>query len=280
MISFGPRSTLGFFLTPQSQANDWGRDVFGLAVAVQNIVWGVAQPLCGMLADRFGIMRVLWGGAISYAAGLALMAYATTPLMLDLSAGVLIGFGLAGCLVRHRALGIRQASARALALARLRWRRRRRLVRPVPLCAGHGVADRCHRMAADAGDVRGRHAGGAAAWSRARERNREGCGIGAAIVGCRAVGGFRTPFLCAARARLLHLRLPAGIHHRASAGLPGGPRVVIRSRRLDDRGDRAIQRHWLADVGLAEQLHAQTLYPLDHLFRSGAGAYWHSSRFR
>jgi MFS family permease len=97
MLSFGPRSTLGFFLTPQSQANDWGRDVFGLAVAVQNIVWGVAQPLCGMLADRFGIVRVLWGGAIAYAAGLILMADATTPLMLDLSAGVLIGFGLAGC---------------------------------------------------------------------------------------------------------------------------------------------------------------------------------------
>ena len=97
MISFGPRSTLGFFLTPQSQANEWGRDVFGLALAVQNIVWGLAQPFTGMLADRFGIVRVLCAGALSYAAGLVLMAYATTPLMLDLSAGVLIGFGLAGC---------------------------------------------------------------------------------------------------------------------------------------------------------------------------------------
>jgi MFS family permease len=96
-ISFGPRSTLGFFLTPQSQANEWGRDVFGLALAVQNIVWGLAQPFTGMLADRFGIVRVLCAGALSYAAGLVLMAYATTPLMLDLSAGVLIGFGLAGC---------------------------------------------------------------------------------------------------------------------------------------------------------------------------------------
>jgi MFS family permease len=97
MISFGPRSTLGFFLSPQSQANEWGRDVFGLALAVQNIVWGLAQPFTGMLADRFGIVRVLCAGALSYAAGLVLMAYATTPLMLDLSAGVLIGFGLAGC---------------------------------------------------------------------------------------------------------------------------------------------------------------------------------------
>jgi MFS family permease len=97
MVSFGPRSTLGLFLTPQSQANGWERDVFGLAIAIQNIVWGAGQPFAGMLADRFGIVRVLWGGAACYALGLAMMAYSTTPLMLDVSAGVLIGFGLAGC---------------------------------------------------------------------------------------------------------------------------------------------------------------------------------------
>jgi MFS family permease len=97
MISFGPRATLGFFLTPQSQANGWGRDVFGLALAIQNIVWGLGQPLAGAIADRFGIVRVLCIGAILYAIGLAMMAYSTTPLLLDLSAGVLIGFGLAGC---------------------------------------------------------------------------------------------------------------------------------------------------------------------------------------
>jgi MFS family permease len=96
MLSFGPRSTLGLFLTPQSQANGWGRDVFGLAIAIQNILWGIGQPLAGMLADRFGIVRVLWGGAICYGIGLAMMAYSTTPWMLDLSAGVFIGFGLAG----------------------------------------------------------------------------------------------------------------------------------------------------------------------------------------
>jgi MFS family permease len=97
MISFGPRSVLGLFLTPQSQANGWGRDVFGLALAIQNILWGIGQPFAGMLADRFGVVRVLWGGAICYAIGLAMMAYSTTPLMLDISAGVFIGFGLAGC---------------------------------------------------------------------------------------------------------------------------------------------------------------------------------------
>jgi len=96
MMSFGPRATLGLFLTPQSQANGWERDVFGLALAIQNILWGLGQPFAGMLADRFGVVRVLCGGGILYALGLALMAQATTPLLLDASAGVLIGFGLAG----------------------------------------------------------------------------------------------------------------------------------------------------------------------------------------
>ena len=97
LLSFGPRATLGFFLTPMSQANGWDRDVFGLALAVQNILWGAGQPLAGAIADRFGTLRVLCAGAVLYAAGLALMAHATSPALLDLSAGVLIGFGLAGC---------------------------------------------------------------------------------------------------------------------------------------------------------------------------------------
>jgi MFS family permease len=97
LVSFGPRAVLGLFLNPQSQANEWGRDVFGLAIALQNLIWGIAQPFAGMLADRFGTMRVFWAGGFLYGLGLALMAYSNTPLLLDLSAGALIGFGLAGC---------------------------------------------------------------------------------------------------------------------------------------------------------------------------------------
>jgi MFS family permease len=97
IIAFGPRSTLGFFLPPLSDANGWGRDTFAFALALQNILWGIGQPFAGAVADRFGTMRVLCLCALLYAAGLALMSYATTPLMLDLSAGVLIGFGLSGC---------------------------------------------------------------------------------------------------------------------------------------------------------------------------------------
>src|SRR5260370_3608539 len=97
MISLGPRARLGFFLTPMSQANDWGRDVFGLAVGIQNIRWGIGQPFAGAIADRYGTMRVLCAGGAFYAVGLILMAYSTSPGMLDLAAGVFVGFGLAGC---------------------------------------------------------------------------------------------------------------------------------------------------------------------------------------
>jgi MFS family permease len=97
LLSFGPRSTLGFFIQPMSREFAWGRDVFSLAIAVQNLLWGLGQPLAGAIADRFGLLRVMIVGALLYAGGLLLMRYAATPLSLDLGAGVLIGFGLSGC---------------------------------------------------------------------------------------------------------------------------------------------------------------------------------------
>jgi MFS family permease len=97
LLGFGPRSTFGLFLTPMSSANGWGRDVFALAFALQNLLWGIGQPFAGAVADRFGMVRVLSVGALLYAAGLALMAYTTSPVTLQVTAGVLIGFGLSGC---------------------------------------------------------------------------------------------------------------------------------------------------------------------------------------
>ena len=96
IIGFGARFELAFLLVPISSAHGWGRDVFSLALAIQMLLWGAAQPFVGAIADRFGPTLVLSVGAIFYALGLATMAYATTPAMLHLTAGVLIGFGLAG----------------------------------------------------------------------------------------------------------------------------------------------------------------------------------------
>ena len=97
LLGFGPRSALGFFIQPMSREFAWGRDVFGLALAVQNLLWGLGQPIAGAIADRFGLVRVMFVGALLYAGGLLLMRYAATPLSLNLGAGVLIGFGLSGC---------------------------------------------------------------------------------------------------------------------------------------------------------------------------------------
>jgi MFS family permease len=95
-LGFGPRSALGMFLTPISSAHDWGRDVVALAVAIQMLLWGACQPFAGAIADRFGAVRVLTVGSMLYAAGLVLTVYSTTPVMLQLTAGVLTGLGLAG----------------------------------------------------------------------------------------------------------------------------------------------------------------------------------------
>jgi len=96
MLTFGIRSGFGLFLEPMSTDLGWGREVFALAIAIQNLLWGLGQPFAGALADRFGAGRVLAGGGILYTLGLVLMAHTTTPGMLYLSAGVLIGLALAG----------------------------------------------------------------------------------------------------------------------------------------------------------------------------------------
>jgi MFS family permease len=96
-LGFGPRSTLGLFLTPMTQAQGWGRDVFALALALQMLLWGAGQPIAGAIADRYGAARVLIAGALLYSAGLLLMAFGdNSPAMFYLSAGVLVGFGLSG----------------------------------------------------------------------------------------------------------------------------------------------------------------------------------------
>jgi predicted MFS family arabinose efflux permease len=95
-LALGLRHTFGLFLAPMSRDNGWTREVFGLAIALQNLVWGAAQPFAGRLADRIGAGKAVLGGSALYVAGLALMASAHSASVLALSAGLLIGVGLSG----------------------------------------------------------------------------------------------------------------------------------------------------------------------------------------
>ena len=95
-LSMGIRHGFGLWLLPITQEMGWNRQSFALAIAVQNLSWGLIGIFAGMVADRFGAFRVLMGGAVLYGLGLAGMALSPTPLVFTLTAGVLIGAAQAG----------------------------------------------------------------------------------------------------------------------------------------------------------------------------------------
>jgi len=93
-LAIGIRLSFGLFLQPMSQTLGWGRETFAFAIALQNILWGVTQPLMGMLADKYGARKVVAMGGLGYCLGLYLMSQATSPLTLNLTTGLLIGVSL------------------------------------------------------------------------------------------------------------------------------------------------------------------------------------------
>ncbi len=95
-LSMGIRHGFGLWLQPLTQERGWTRETFALAIGVQNLAWGFSGIFAGMVADKFGAFRVILVGAVLYALGLAGMAYASTPLLLSLSAGVMLGMAQAG----------------------------------------------------------------------------------------------------------------------------------------------------------------------------------------
>lgn len=95
-MALGVRHVQGLFLLPVSIDRGWSRDSFALAMAVQNLTWGIAQPFAGMIADRFGSTKVIAAGIVLYAIGLFGMMQATTVPLFILSGGICIGIAQAG----------------------------------------------------------------------------------------------------------------------------------------------------------------------------------------
>ncbi|MBN3792364.1 MFS transporter [Burkholderia sp. Ac-20353] len=95
-VALGIRHVQGLFLAPVTLDHGWSRETFGLALALQNLIWGIAQPFTGMIADRFGSARVIVAGMLLYALGLVTMAHAGSPALFTLGAGLVIGIALSG----------------------------------------------------------------------------------------------------------------------------------------------------------------------------------------
>ncbi|MCC0071297.1 MAG: MFS transporter [Rhodobacteraceae bacterium] len=95
MLGFAIRASFGVFQIPIAAEFGWPRAEFSLAIAIQNLAWGIGQPIFGALAERFGDRRAIVAGALFYAAGLVLSAFAVTPGQMQLLE-ILVGFGIAG----------------------------------------------------------------------------------------------------------------------------------------------------------------------------------------
>jgi len=93
-LSLGTRHSFGLYLQPMTLDLDWSRQTFAIALAIQNLVYGLATPFAGMIADKFGAARAVIGGTLLYAVGMVLMAYSTTGWEFSVSAGLLVGIGL------------------------------------------------------------------------------------------------------------------------------------------------------------------------------------------
>ena len=95
MVNYGVRSSFGLFTGPISEAHAWPRETFSFAMALQNLLWGLATPVAGAVADRYGSAKVLMAGAVFYAAGTLMMAFADSPMALHFGGGLLAGTGIA-----------------------------------------------------------------------------------------------------------------------------------------------------------------------------------------
>ncbi|SBS32221.1 putative MFS-type transporter YhjX [Marinomonas aquimarina] len=94
-LNFGLRSSMGFFMAPISDSFGYGREVFALSLALQNLWWGLTQPIAGALSDRFGTLKTVLAGSVIYALGLYVTANADSATALHIGSGFLMGMGIA-----------------------------------------------------------------------------------------------------------------------------------------------------------------------------------------
>ncbi len=95
IINYGIRSTFGLFTAPITEFHQWPRETYSLAIALQNLLWGIMTPVAGALADRYGSARVLILGAVLYSIGIVVMNFAELPMAMHLGAGIVVGTGIA-----------------------------------------------------------------------------------------------------------------------------------------------------------------------------------------
>ena len=262
LLSFGPRSIMGLFLAPMTEARGWSREIFALSIAIQNIMWGIGQPFAGAHRRPLRLRpRACRRRACSMPAASSLMAWAPTPLWLNVSAGLMIGLGMA-------------AASFTIVLAAFGRRvpaEKRSIVFGIGTAAGsmgqfvfapfgQALIQRLWLGRGAAGPRRrnARHSG-ACAWRSPGKPGAEGQAIREQTFGQALSRGVRAPELPAAHRRLLRLRLPRRLHHRAPAGLHRRPRTRSAHRRVVAGADRPLQRRRLA----RRRLHRPALFEAD-----------------
>ncbi|KAI3483887.1 hypothetical protein L1887_53122 [Cichorium endivia] len=238
-LSLGVRHGFGLFLAPMSAEFGWGRETFAFAIALQNLIWGLAQPFTGALADRFGATKAVFIGGVLYAAGLVLMGMSDSAWSLSLSAGLLIGIGLSGTSFSV-ILGV---VGRAVPPGETQHGhghcQRRGVFRPVRHGAGYPGLDQLAGLVSSLAGVGLDGRVDPAAGGHAQGPSTADPGGPANLAG--SVEGSLFPFrILAAGVRFFRLWFPGGVYWCASAGVPGGP-APARHGRYDGTGvDRPV----------------------------------------
>ena len=264
LITYGLRTSFGLFATPITEGRGWSPEVFALAIAIQNIVWGIGQPFAGAIADRYGSARMLAAGGAVYALGVALMAVSPTPLAFNLTAGVLVGIGLSGgsFTIVIAALGRlvpEEKSSAAMGLATAAGSLGQFVFAPLgqAFLAGYGWQTALLLLASFMVVVPAlaaalREGGDGGAGIRRTRPARQG----------RCAASVRARELPAAGRRVLRVRLSRGLHHDAPAGAHRRRRgAFARGTRGDEHGragdcsvgarpDRAVQRRGVVRLGV------------------------------